>query len=118
MSGVAGQVLRSGVASQELTDITIGVATPEGATTSWMVVCEAGEIVRRWNMSRCIPKQCARAALIVSAWETATMVLPLCWRASSPRVTTMRLCISKKDSPSGKRKLLGVRCTTFQAGSL
>src|SRR5688500_5141442 len=68
---------------------------------------EHGEMTTRWKRSRCTPIAWATAALIGSAWETATTTPPE-WRVTSlSTVVTMRVCISVNDSPSGKRKPLG-----------
>ena len=57
----------------------------------------------------------ATAALIGSAWDTATTRWPG-WRARSwARASVMRTCISPKDSPFGKRKPDGLRWTCFHS---
>ena len=62
-------------------------------------------------MSRWAPEACDTAALMVSACDTATTVEPE-WRAASDCTASLiRVCISANDSPPGKRKLLGLRCT-------
>ena len=65
-----------------------------------------------------VPSAWATAALIVSAWETQTIVPPGCVRAAVERVT-MRVCISVKLSPLGKRNVDGAaaRSATRAASS-
>ena len=72
----------------------------------------------RWNRSRWVPIAWATAALIGSAWLTATTTSPG-WRPTrSATASPMRSCISANDSPPGKRKPLGRCCTVFHSGSL
>src|SRR5437773_964997 len=81
-----------------------------------IAVIEAGAIAIRWKRSRCAPTAWATAALIGSACDTTTTTAPG-WRsptrASAP---TIRVCISTNDSPPGKRKPLGWRCTACHSG--
>ena len=60
----------------------------------------------------------ATAALMGSACDTATTVCPACARRSRSIAPQMRVCISVKDSPPGKRNPLGLRCTVRHSGSL
>src|SRR5205823_15108780 len=72
-----------------------------------IAVTEHGEITMRWNRSSGVPTASATAALMGSAWLTATIVSPG-WRSVSfASVPTMRACISGNDSPPGNRKPLG-----------
>jgi len=75
------------------------------------VAAEQGATVNRWKRSRWVPAAWATAALMGSAWDTATMVRPRCRSARRASVSVTRVCISAKDSPSGKRKPLGQRWT-------
>ena len=58
-----------------------------------------------------MPAAAARTALIVSAWETATIVSPGCIATRSTTASIARADISEKDSPPGKRKPVGQRWT-------
>ena len=79
---------------------------------------EAVPIMMRWKRSSGVPRACATAALIGSACETATTILPA-WRATMRAMApVMRVCISVKDSPSGNRKPLGCCWTAFHSGLL
>src|SRR5207247_9776490 len=81
-----------------------------------MAVIEAGALTMRGKRSRCTPSAWATAALIGSACDTATTAAPG-WRATSRASTPVtRACISTNDSPPGKRKPLGRRCTTRHSG--
>ena len=60
----------------------------------------------------------ATAALIGSAWDTATTVWPGWAARSRSTAPQMRVCISVNDSPPGKRKPLGLRCTVRHSGFL
>ena len=83
-----------------------------------MADTEHGATVRRWNRSSGVPAAWATAALMGSAWDTATTVSPG-WRATSrASAEVIRVCISRNDSPPGKRKPLGLRCTVGPLGLL
>src|SRR5438105_1538846 len=58
----------------------------------------------RWNRSRGVPTASAAAALMGSAWETATTVPPGWSARMRSMASTMRPCISRKDSPPGTRR--------------
>ena len=68
---------------------------------------EHGDTTIRWKRSRWVPIAAATAALIGSAWETATIVSPRCLAQRRSTAVVMRVCISVNDSPSGKRNPLG-----------
>ena len=65
----------------------------------------------RWKRSSGVPRAWATAALMGSACETATTICPGCRATIRPSTEVMRVCISGNDSPPGKRKVLGLRCT-------
>src|SRR5205823_3026482 len=95
----------------EFTASTIG---PNGLYA--IAVTEQGETTIRWNRSSGVPTASATAALIGSAWLTATTVSPGCRSRNLAMVPTMRPCISGNDSPPGNRKPLGYRCTVIHSG--
>src|SRR6185437_10710965 len=72
---------------------------------------EQGEMTSRCTRSSGMPAVAATIALIGSACETATMVSPGWTFTSSRTAVRLRVDISVKDSPPGKRKPLGQRCT-------
>src|SRR5690606_22244932 len=84
----------------------------------WMALTEHGEITMRWNRSRWVPMAWATAALMGSACDTATTTSPGCAARRRSSSVQMRVCISVNDSPPGKRKPLGLRCTVRHSGSL
>ena len=78
----------------------------------------AGDTNRRWNRSRWTPVKWATAALMGSACETATTSSPG-WAATiSSRLVMIRDCISRTDSPWGKRTAEGVVWTSFHRSLL
>src|SRR2546427_10296813 len=72
-----------------------------------IAVTEHGAIMIRWKRSRWMPSAWATAALIGSAWETATTRALGCRSTIRARADTTRVCISGTDSPPGKRNPLG-----------
>src|SRR5579875_3641495 len=82
-----------------------------------MAVTDAGETRILWKRSRWEPMASATAALIGSAWDTATTVSPGCRERRSAMAATIRACMALKDSPPGKRNPLGQRCTVSHSGS-
>src|SRR5262249_19959133 len=72
---------------------------------------DAVPMTMRWKRSGAVPMGWATAALMGSACDTATTILPV-WRATMrARAPVTRACISVNDSPPGKRKPLGCCCT-------
>src|SRR5262245_58807832 len=70
-------------------------ASTTGAPAGWYctALIEQGDTTMRWNRSRWVPIAAATAALIGSAWDTATTVLPG-WAATSRQTAEqMRTCI-------------------------
>ena len=64
---------------------------------------EQVDTTMRWKRSRWVPRAEATAALIASAWDTATTVPPGWAATQRATASVMRVCISTNDSPSGKR---------------
>ncbi len=101
--------------ASDAVELTVRTWVPEPPAAS-STETEQGETVRRWKRSRWIPAALAIAALIGSAWETATTVSPRCRATRRASAAAMRVCISRKDSPPGNRKALGERCTWLHSG--
>src|SRR5262249_19980914 len=106
-------VIPSAVSSPSM-ELTVSAAEPDALYAS--AVMEAVPIMIRWNRSSGVPRACAVAALIGSAWETATRTLPGCRATMRAMAPVTRACISVRDSPSGKRKPLGCCWTAFHSG--
>src|SRR5213596_68461 len=95
--------------------IELSVRTRGPSDRYTIAVIEAGAIAIRWKRSRCAPMAWATTALIGSACDTTTTEAG--WRSTTrASAPTIRVCISTNDSPPGKRKPLGWRCTARHSG--
>src|SRR5213076_3080637 len=96
--------------------IELSVRTRGPSDRYTIAVIEAGAIAIRWKRSRCAPMAWATTALIGSACDTTTTT-EAGWRSTTrASAPTIRVCISTNDSPPGKRKPLGWRCTARHSG--
>ena len=89
----------------------------DGEEASFLALADGATAIR-WNKSRCVPRAWATAALIGSACETATMAVPGCRSTSRASAPVIRVCISVRDSPPGKRHPLGWRWRMRHSGRL